>query len=1408
MSAEQSKAFESSPFMVKARQQEQYVSQLTGERDKTRKQTDKEFNPCEDDFTAPKAYDYDKGVNYYTVLGVDEYAPLEEIKKAYKKLSLIYHPDKMAGLSKEEQEERAGVFIEIKNAYLVLSDQATRRQYDRDRDFATAGSEVNGYSKRKDRAPFDATELMKKIQEHYKPPGREVDVEVRCKLEKFFYGGTKQVTRSRRIYRDFQEFHEDKQYRLDVPKGAAESWECKMKGGDMNLEMQTDTLRFVVKSKPHKVLERRGGDLHLLREVRLRPDAHLQPFLQTAVSTVEGRTVLLWGQNPLYSQAASSSTVLHVSVEGEGIGDRGHLHLSARVGTKTGSQETRIVTVKTTYTKIKFCVGVSVPASLEDLQESIREVLQWPEDHPVNLRRCSSDQPFGEQSILETEDSEVILECRAQCVAEVPMSLRRARDLLGAMAAFAGTDSFEEGLSGCLAAVGTARHEALLRKLWEPACRSALLCGYEPSLEGLWKAARRALWLLREQEPDFETLRERFADFGFEPKMPATPRPPRRRKLPRPDVENFLLRNALGPQSWSDSLPDPGSETEPEEEAPDYEERKAQQLRETEEHERAFLHFLRHGAGHAPDRRRAKRLGPFGAAAHPLMLRRAAKRAELASECSLQLRPLFSGEPMQLFTKPTCFLQFYSNAGQSAHARPGQLEPTPMFAVAVCCPTGAKKAGKEEWMRLRHQLLPALKHMLLICLGRARNLLPRQLLASPASACYAATSGVSVNSGRVESAGDDVADESSEGEDNAEVIQLAKRRVEECRGETCDFDDLDILDELESAASAIRKERREQRRRLRAARESWMREAKREANLALDGPSLPTLVGQGEVAPTLWKQLARDAVKSGDYYLAQWYYSKEAHCYGLLAPEMASDERENEKKDSENHVLERAVVLSNRSLCLCRVQQAEAALRDARCAAALRPDWARAWSRIGAAAFAQSALSEACEAWRKAVQLDSCEENLKGLEVACRRRSNSSVRECKEQGNLALRGKDWGLAICCYTEALAGIPPQKYMEQSDTAIQDDYSLLRSILFANRSAAFASAGRWQAAVRDASCAVAEGQAYPKAFCRLGVALLGCSENERAYVAFAKSLRAEERNLAASKGRQSCLQLAPRWSSSAAAYRRRRFLRDAGRPRCRTRVFLLSELRFGQGSNEAWVHGIHATKFLDDVLILTGNVADSFRALERGLTALRSKFRRIFFVPGNNEMWITPVEMERFPDSVCKFWAILEMCDRLGVDVTPAAICEGVYVVPLFSWYNAEFDVADPFPDPQLQHDKYAKWPMDPNHQVWRYMMALNRDYLQKPYHDTVITCSHFVPRSELPVVQEFSMAKASGCAELDDQVRQARSSCHVYGHSSKQCGKEIDGVIYLNAPHKGGGLEEPIPCVFNGEKVCCEMVSVH
>lgn len=59
------------------------------------------------------------------------------------------------------------VFIPLRVFPNACCLQATRRQYDRDRDSATAGSEVNGYQRRKDRVPFDATEMMKKIQESF-----------------------------------------------------------------------------------------------------------------------------------------------------------------------------------------------------------------------------------------------------------------------------------------------------------------------------------------------------------------------------------------------------------------------------------------------------------------------------------------------------------------------------------------------------------------------------------------------------------------------------------------------------------------------------------------------------------------------------------------------------------------------------------------------------------------------------------------------------------------------------------------------------------------------------------------------------------------------------------------------------------------------------------------------------------------------------------------------------------------------------------------------------------------------------------------------------------------------------------------------------------------------------------------
>ncbi|MDR5768156.1 MULTISPECIES: J domain-containing protein [unclassified Caballeronia] len=63
----------------------------------------------------------------YETLGVDEHATEEEIKRAYRKAAMRCHPDRNVG---NEDVARAK-FLEIKEAYAILSDPAQREVYDR-----------------------------------------------------------------------------------------------------------------------------------------------------------------------------------------------------------------------------------------------------------------------------------------------------------------------------------------------------------------------------------------------------------------------------------------------------------------------------------------------------------------------------------------------------------------------------------------------------------------------------------------------------------------------------------------------------------------------------------------------------------------------------------------------------------------------------------------------------------------------------------------------------------------------------------------------------------------------------------------------------------------------------------------------------------------------------------------------------------------------------------------------------------------------------------------------------------------------------------------------------------------------------------------------------------------------------
>lgn len=71
-----------------------------------------------------------KKKDHYEVLGISRDASEVEVKKAYHKLALKYHPDRYAGKPESEKKAAEEKFKEINEAHSVLSDQEKRKNYD------------------------------------------------------------------------------------------------------------------------------------------------------------------------------------------------------------------------------------------------------------------------------------------------------------------------------------------------------------------------------------------------------------------------------------------------------------------------------------------------------------------------------------------------------------------------------------------------------------------------------------------------------------------------------------------------------------------------------------------------------------------------------------------------------------------------------------------------------------------------------------------------------------------------------------------------------------------------------------------------------------------------------------------------------------------------------------------------------------------------------------------------------------------------------------------------------------------------------------------------------------------------------------------------------------------------------
>jgi curved DNA-binding protein CbpA len=207
---------------------------------------------------------FDPKKDYYGILGVDRAASAAEIRQKYKRLALLYHPDKHKSETPEEQAAVAAAFRSVAAAFDILLDEEQRALYDKCRDYmdANPGKGLPPLSPEEAaKMASGAAELRKlrrmgpKLAKH---SPKLCDVEI--SLPKLNFGCTRSVSvERRRVDYSGKEHLSTKIFHLVIRKGSRECDKIVFPDeGDETVDTHPGDLIFTLRAKPHPVFRRKG----------------------------------------------------------------------------------------------------------------------------------------------------------------------------------------------------------------------------------------------------------------------------------------------------------------------------------------------------------------------------------------------------------------------------------------------------------------------------------------------------------------------------------------------------------------------------------------------------------------------------------------------------------------------------------------------------------------------------------------------------------------------------------------------------------------------------------------------------------------------------------------------------------------------------------------------------------------------------------------------------------------------------------------------------------------------------------------------------------------------------------------------------------------------------------------------